>query len=100
MIGTFTKGQRVRVYPHGSPHQADIGDVMLISGNQRSIMVRFDHMPPFAFTQSMPEVGFHFEGILLLAGREELNGKPWGPWIEIKNEGHFEIEELENGAQL
>ena len=33
-------------------------------------------------------------GIVMLAAREELNGAPWGPWIETFGGGHFEIEEL------
>jgi hypothetical protein len=83
----LAKGQRVRVYPHGSPDQAAVGDVLLISGNQRSIAVRFDHLPPFAFGPALPHIGVSAEGIVLLAYRLEV-----GPWIEVKNQGHYEIE--------
>jgi hypothetical protein len=80
-------GQRVRVFPHGSPEQTAIGVITIISGNQRSIAVAFDHLPPFAF-QRMPLVGVHPEhGIVLLAYREVL-----GPWIELAGGGHYEIE--------
>lgn len=88
MIGTFALGQHVRVFPHGSPEQTAIGTITLISGNQRSIAVSFDELPPFAF-QRMPLVGIHPEhGIVLLAYREEV-----GPWIELAGQGHYEIEE-------
>jgi hypothetical protein len=87
MIGTFTAGQRVRVYPHGTAAQAAIGTVTLISGNQRSIAVAFEELPPFAF-QRMPLIGVHPEhGIVLMAYREEV-----GPWTELAGGGHYEIE--------
>ena len=73
MIGTFTEGQRVRVYPHGSPEQAAIGIVALISGNQRSIAIGFDGLPPFAF-QQMPLVGVHPELWRCAAGLSRRGG--------------------------
>lgn len=51
MIGTFTKGQRVRVYPHGGDTKAATGEVVIISPNQRAIMVLFQHFPPFTFVK-------------------------------------------------
>lgn len=87
----MTVGQHVRVFPHGSPEQTAIGTVSLISGNQRSIAVAFDAMPPFAFQRCMPLVGIHPEqGIILLAYRHAV-----GPWIELAGGGHYEIEEAE-----
>lgn len=87
MLGVFTQGQRVNVYPHGSPMQGSGGSVVLISENQRAIAVRFDSMPPFAFGPKMPQVGFHPLGIVMLAQRFEI-----GPWIELAGGGHYEIE--------
>jgi hypothetical protein len=86
------KGEAVCVYPHGSPEQSAMGTVILISENQLAIAVGFDSVPPFAF-RSGP-VGFHPDhGVVLLAHRERIDGKPWGPWIELVNGGHYEIEE-------
>ena len=81
-------GDKVRVYPHGTPDQAATGIVKLISGNQRSIAVAFDDLPPFAF-EKMPVIGIHPEhGVMLLAMRLEV-----GPWIELSGGGHYEIDE-------
>jgi hypothetical protein len=94
-MSALSAGQGVHVYPHGIPSQMAAGTVALISGNQLSIAVAFDSMPPFAF-RSMPVVGFHPEhGIILLAMRQAIDGKPWGPWIELGNGGHYEIEAIE-----
>jgi hypothetical protein len=85
-------GQSVRVYPHGIPEQAVTGTVLLISGNQRSIAVAFGDLPPFAF-ERMPVVGLHPQhGAMMVAMREAIDGKPWGPWIELGGGGHYEIE--------
>jgi hypothetical protein len=87
MTDTFTVGQQVRVFPHGSPEQSARGVVTVISGNRRSIAVTFDRLPSFAF-KHMPLVGIHPEhGIVLLAYREVL-----GPWIELAGGGRYEIE--------
>lgn len=80
-------GEKVRVYPHGSPDQAADGKVILCSENERSIAVAFDHLPPFVF-QKAPVVGVHAEhGVVLMAYRHEI-----GPWIELAGGGHYEIE--------
>ena len=82
------RGDQVRVYPHGSPDQTADGTVMLLSENERSIAVSFDHLPPFVF-QKAPLIGLHPEhGVVLLAYRHEI-----GPWIELAGGGHYEIEE-------
>lgn len=83
------KGDRVRVHPHGSPQQAVEGTVALISENQLSILVFFDDRPEFA---NGPIVATDL-GVPFFASRYEIEGKPWGPWIEIFNRGHYEIEE-------
>jgi hypothetical protein len=83
----------VRVYPHGSPHLATTGKVLILSSNERSIAVGFEDKPRFAILRE--GVLIHpTEWIVMMAGREELNGKPWGPWIETFNGGHYEIEEI------
>lgn len=96
--GPLAKGQNVRVYPHGNPDQAADGTVMLISGNQRSIAVAFGDFPPFAF-RGGAQVAIHVEfGAMLFATREELDGVPWGPWVELGFGDHYEIEAIENGS--
>lgn len=87
----IAKGDRVRVYPHGSPDKAATGVALLISGNQRSIAVLFEHLPPFAFYSG--PIAICDGGPLLIALRGELNGQPCGPWIEVGGGGHYEIEE-------
>jgi len=88
-------GQRVRVYPHGSPEQAAPGAVLIISANQRSIAVAFDDKPPFVIDRSGGMTLLRDEGkLVMLAMREEIGGRPWGPWVEHRGGGHFEIEAL------
>lgn len=88
-------GDLVRVYPHGSPAKEARALVVLLSENGRSIALAFgEASPPFAIVKG-GGVALHPEhGIMMLAGREELDGKPWGPWIETFGGGHYEIEEL------
>jgi hypothetical protein len=88
-------GDKVRVYPHGSPEQAAPAKVAILSENERAIAVGFDNRPPFAIDTNDPlAMTVHPDhGIMLFASREALNGVPWGPWIEIFGKGHFEIEE-------
>ena len=83
-------GDTVRVYPHGHPEMTAEAAVALISNNERSIALTFADKPPFMWIEGYmihPELG-----IVMLAGREELNGKPWGPWVEMIGGGHYEIE--------
>jgi hypothetical protein len=88
MIGSFTKGESVRVWPHGDESKMATGTVTIISGNQRSIAVAFEHIPPFAFDNGAQGVGIHPEhGVMFFAFRERQ-----GPWIEIFGMGHYEIE--------
>lgn len=90
-------GSYVSVYPHGSPELAVVGHVVLLSANGLSIAVALGDPP--GFKVSGDGALLHpTHGIMLLAHRVKLNGKPWGPWIEILNKGHFEIEELTNDA--
>ena len=80
-------GDTVLVHPHGSPEQATVGKIVVISANQRSIAVAFEHLPPFAF-ETAPVIGIHLEhGFMFLACREEA-----GPWRELAGGGHYEIE--------
>lgn len=71
MIGTFTEGQRVNVYPHGYAYMATQGTVALISGNQKAIAVELK------------------DGVTFFAFRYDI-----GPWIELFNNGHYEIDAL------
>lgn len=85
-------GDTVRVYPHGNESVAAPATVVMISENQRSIALGFGDPP--GFVVSGGGAAFHPEhGMMMLARREELNGKPWGPWVEVFAQGHFEIEE-------
>lgn len=86
-------GDQVRVYPHGSPGKVAVGTIAIISDNQRSIAVGFGDSPPFAVS-GKAGVAIHPEhGVMMLAHRGELEGKPWGPWVEMFGGGHYEIEE-------
>lgn len=87
MIGFFTIGELVKVYPHGSPRRFAIGQVILISENQRSIAVCFDDKPPFCTIQ---------HGVIIYRGEivMALYREEHGPWIELIGNGQFEIENL------
>jgi hypothetical protein len=84
-------GDIVQVYPHGHPDQAADGTVVMISMNKLSIAVSFGDKPSFASAHwkmaSHPQ-----HGIVLLAHRYAVNGIPIGPWIEVFDGGHYEIE--------
>ena len=86
-------GDRVRVYPHGKEKLATVGEVVIISENQRSIGVAFRDGAPVALTGAPGMLLLPGLGQILLASREALDGAPWGPWIEFGG-GHYEIEEL------
>jgi len=86
-------GDQVRVYPHGSPGKSAIGTISIVSANQRSIAVIFEDSPPFAVSGKVGVAILPGQGIVMLATRGELNGEPWGPWIEFFGRGHYEIEE-------
>lgn len=81
-------GDRVRVHPHGQPEESAEGTIIMISGNQRSIAVAFgEEKPPFVKPLESG-MSIHRElGFVLLAMRYEV-----GPWIELYNGGHYEIE--------
>lgn len=86
-------GDRVKVYPHGSPDQSAVGKIAIISSNQLSIAVGFMDKPPFAIVKD--GVAIHPEhGIMLFASRVEIGGEPWGPWVEMFGGGHYEIEAI------
>ena len=81
----------VSVHPHGSPELAADANVIMASGNGCAIMVAFPDTPPFVVSGG--GAAYTGDGIILIARRTELNGKPWGPWVELFAGGHFEIEE-------
>jgi hypothetical protein len=88
----LAKGQRVRVYPHGNPSQSALATVAIISQNQLSIAVGFGDKPPFATVKSGGICVHPDYGVIMLASRVEIDGKPWGPWVETVGGGHYEIE--------
>ena len=82
----------VIVYPHGSPELAAEATVVMISANERSIAVAFGDPP--GFQTAGRGIAIHPDfGVMLFAHRVELNGRPWGPWVELFHGGHFEIED-------
>jgi hypothetical protein len=84
-------GDQLRVFPHGDPTLAATARVLMISPNQRSIAVAFADKPPFA--TAGPSLAIHPDyGVMLFALRAEIGGEPWGPWVELFGQGHFEME--------
>lgn len=84
----------VNVHPHGKPKQKARAKIAFLSENLRAIAVGFDERPPFALGDPL-SMAIHPEyGIMLFASREAIDGKPWGPWIEMVGGGHYEIEEI------
>jgi len=82
-------GDNVRVFPHGDAGKAAIATVALLAANGRAIAVGFDSRPPFAIG-APGTMAIHPEfGIMLMASREELNGAPWGPWIDVRRRRAF-----------
>jgi hypothetical protein len=84
----MTRGQNVRIAPHGKPEQAAVGLLGLISDNERAVLVAFDEKPPFVTLHE----GFAVHptlGIVMLLHREAI-----GPWVEVFGGGHYEIEEV------
>jgi hypothetical protein len=80
-------GDVVRVYPHGKEQHAVEATVIVVSKNERSIAVALGNIPPL-----WKSLGYtvHLEhGVVLVAYRQDV-----GPWIELFNGGHYEIEEL------
>lgn len=77
-------GDAVRVYVHGDEATAAVGHIVLLK--DQYIAVGFATLPPFVMRKRAG-------GVMLIAYRETLNGKLWGPWIELLGSGHYEIEE-------
>jgi len=90
----LTKGDRVKVYPHGAPDKWAEATVLIISTNKRAIAVAFDDKPPFVIDPRGMTIHRELCKIVMMAARAELDGKPWGPWVEEMAGGHFEIEAL------
>ena len=90
------RGDMVRIHPHGDPAAVADARVMLVSANQRSLALEFEEPPPFT-VPLQPKGALGRNGgnlhVIMLLSRHELDGKPWGPWVEIKGGGHYEIEE-------
>ena len=93
----MTKGDTVRIAPHGKPDASAAARVVIASENGLSIALEFEDMPPFSrrLLGGMGAIGVNVTNgrITMLLTRERLNGEPWGPWIEVMGGGHYEIEE-------
>ena len=37
-------------------------------------------------------------GVMMFALREEINGKAWGPWVEMFGGGHYEMESARSAS--
>jgi hypothetical protein len=70
-----TEGSKVRVWPHGFPDKFALGKVRIWHKDGLRIAVIFP------------------DRSLFIGKRINLNNKPWGPWIDMVNGGHYEIEE-------
>jgi hypothetical protein len=89
-------GDIVSVYPHGKPELR--ADAIVQIASETAIAVSFYDKPPFVVCRTGMAVHPKY-GCMLFARREILNGKPWGPWIEVFGDGHFEIEEVADGKK-
>jgi len=81
-------GDTVWIHPHGSPRDAVPATIDLISSNGLSIALHVRAKPPWCKVRDdslPPQEDFR---IAVLLYREKI-----GPWIEIVNHGHYEIEE-------
>jgi hypothetical protein len=87
-------GDTVLVFPHGNDKKRAAGKVLLLSRNQRSIIVAFEDKPPFATTKDGLLIHPQ-EGVVMLASRAvSREGFAVGPWIEATGGGHYEIESV------
>lgn len=93
----MTKGDTVRIAPHGKPDAGAQAKVVIASGNGLSIALEFEDVPPFSrrLLGGMGLIGVNVTNgrVTMLLTRERLNGVPWGPWIEVTGGGHYEIDE-------
>jgi hypothetical protein len=81
-------GDTVWIHPHGSPGESAAATIDLISSNGRSVALSLHEKPPWC--RIADGLLMHQEDlrIAILLHRQEI-----GPWIEIVNRGHYEIEE-------
>jgi hypothetical protein len=91
-------GDVVRIYVHGEPTTVAEANVVLVSHNQLSVALDFAEPPSFCRrilrdTNGVVGVNIDTGRVTMLLQRIELDGKPWGPWIEVSGGGHYEIEE-------
>jgi len=81
-------GDTVWIHPHSSPRESVAATIDLISSSGRSIALSLHERPPWCRIAD----GFLLQQedlrIAMLLHRQEI-----GPWIEIVNHGHYEIEE-------
>lgn len=86
-------GDLVTVYPHGHDELGWRGRVEICSRHQRALAIAFDKVPPFLDTHLGVMQHMKTGRIVLLLEREQINGKPGGPWVEIFGGAHYEVEE-------
>lgn len=80
-------GDTVWIHPHGSPRESAAATIDLISSNGRSIALSLHEKPPWCRIAGFLSHQEDFR-IAMLLHRQRI-----GPWIEIVNHGHYEIEE-------
>lgn len=84
-------GDKIRIYPHGSPEQAAEATVLLYGSKappEASLILVFDDMPAFASIRG-GDIGLAGSEIVMFLGHYGA-----GPWVELFGGGHYEIEEL------
>ena len=74
----------VWVYPHGAPEKACEATVVCLGKTQRCILLRLHCMPVWAKAKTP----YSPKALLMVLWRYTV-----GPWLEISNAGHYEIDE-------
>jgi hypothetical protein len=88
-------GDRVRVYPFGSPELAAIGTVVMISANHCSVAISFgeQHVP---FMTSSTGMAIHMDhGKMFLASRQPIEVT----WTETFLKGRYKIKKVSAPAE-
>lgn len=98
-VKPFKQGDPVRVHPLGKPKLSTFATVRIISDNQRSIAIGFDHNPQFSLFKD--PLAYHPNyGLMMFATRVSLwsESKSIEPgsfekdfWVDIFGGGRYEI---------
>jgi hypothetical protein len=81
-------GDLVRICPHGDPSAVAEARVVRASNG---LFLALEFGEPVPFTGPVA-CGMNRQ-VLMFLRRTVLEGKPWGPWIDVACGGHFEIED-------